>query len=212
MLLDVSPLRRNRDYRYVFAGQFVSAIGNFVTYVALPVQIYDLTKSSAIVGMLGPVQLVPLAATALWGGAVADAFDRRRLLLWCEALLMLCSLALVANALLPHPYVPVLFIVAALMAAISGFHSPALESLTPRLVATEELSAVSALSSLRGTTAAIGGPAIAGLCIAAFGAAVTFAIDAATFAFSLFALAQIRAMPPPESAPAVSLSSIREGL
>ena len=86
MLLDLSPLRKHRDFRFVFAGQFVSAFGSFLTYVALQVQIYRITKSSAIVGLLGAVQLVPLAITALWGGALADALDRRRLLLcWAGA-------------------------------------------------------------------------------------------------------------------------------
>ena len=77
MFLDISPLRKHRDYRSLFVGQIVSAFGSFITYVALPVQIYDLTRSSAVVGMLGVVQLVPLAITALWGGAFADAMDRR---------------------------------------------------------------------------------------------------------------------------------------
>ncbi len=76
MLLDVGPLVRHRDFRLVFAGQLVSAFGTFLTYVALPVQIYELTHSSAVVGMLGTVQLVPLAVTALWGGAVADASEQ----------------------------------------------------------------------------------------------------------------------------------------
>jgi MFS family permease len=211
VLLDLSPLRK-RDYRFLFTGQFVSALGSMVTYVALPVQIYQLTKSSAVVGLLGAVQLLPLALTALWGGAVADAFDRRRLLMWCELLLMLCALVLVANAVVPHPSVVVLFAVAAVMSAVSGFHSPALESLTPRLVAPAELQSVSALTTLRGTTAMIGGPALAGLCIAAFGVAATFALDALSYAVSLFALSMIRSIPPADSAPAVGLSSIREGL
>jgi MFS family permease len=79
MLLDISPLRRHRDFRLVFIGQLVSSFGGFITYVALPVQVYALTKSSAIVGLIGAAQLVPLAAAALWGGAVADALDRRKL-------------------------------------------------------------------------------------------------------------------------------------
>ena len=211
MLLDVSPLRRHRDYRLLFLGQVVSALGSFFTYVALPVQLFDLTKSSAMVGILGAVQLVPLALTALWGGVLADAFDRRRLLRWCEASLMTCSLALAINSLLPHPSVVAIFVIAALMSAISGIHVPALESLTPKLVDRDELTAVSALTSLRGTSAAIAGPALAGLCIAAFGLAATFVIDAASFAISLVALTAIRSMPPPETAPSVSFESIREG-
>jgi len=212
MLLDLAPLRRHRDFRLVFAGQLVSAFGSFLTYVALPVQLYDLTKSSQIVGLLGTVQLVPLAVTALWGGAYADALDRRRLLLGSEALLMCGSIALAVNSLLPHPSVALLFVVAAFMSAVNGFHTPALGSLTPRLVTPEELPAVSALGSLRNTTAAIGGPALAGVCIATLGLPFTFAVDAATFAFSLLALSAIRSMPPPEGAKAAGVSTILEGI
>src|SRR5215471_14055948 len=178
MFLDLSPLRRHRDYRLLFAGQLVSAFGSFLTYVALPVQIYDLTRSSAAVGFLGVVQLVPLAATALWGGAFADAFDRRRLLLTAEALLLCGSTTLAVNAALPHPSAAPLFVVAAFMSAVSGFHGPALESLTPRLVDVEDLPAVSALTAIRGTAAMIAGPALAGVCIASLGMSFTFIFDA----------------------------------
>jgi MFS family permease len=212
VLLDLSPLRRHRDFRLVFAGQLVSAFGTFITYVALPVQIFELTKSSAMVGLLGTVQLVPLAATALWGGAFADAVDRRRLLLCSEAALFCGSLALAVNATLAHPSVALLFVIAALMSATDGFHRPALESLTPKLVAREDLPAVSALASLRGTTASIAGPALAGVCIATFGLRAAFGVDAATYAISLVAISQIRAIPPAENAQPIGLSSVFQGL
>lgn len=212
MFLDLSPLRRHRDFRLLFLGQLVSGFGSFLTYVALPVQIYDLTKSSWAVGMVGTVQLVPLAVTALWGGAVADAIDRRRLLLWSEALLCGCSVALILNSVITHPSVVLLFVIAGLMSAVNGFHRPALESLTQKLVAVEDLPAVSALSSLRNTGAAIAGPALAGICIASFGLPWTFGADALTFAVSLLSIRAIRAMPPAENAPPAGLSSIIEGL
>jgi MFS family permease len=212
MLLDLSPLRRHRDFRLVFAGQLVSGFGTFLTYVALPVQIYDLTKSSALVGLLGAAQLVPLAATALWGGAFADAIDRRRLLLASEALLLCASIALIVNSTLAHPSVVLLFVVASFMSAVNGFHTPALQSLIPRLVSVEDLPAVSALGSLRSGTAAIAGPALAGVCIATLGLPLTFAVDAGTFAFSLVALSLIRSMPPAENAEPAGLSSILQGL
>ena len=149
MLLDVSPLRRHRDFRLVFLGQTVSAFGSFLTYVALPVQIYALTKSSTVVGLLGAVELVPLAITALWGGALADAWDRRRLVLCCEALLLVGSLMLAANSMLAESSVRLLFVVAASMSAVNGFHTPSLQSLTPNLVTPGDLPAVSALSWVR---------------------------------------------------------------
>jgi MFS family permease len=212
VLLDISPLRRHHDFRLLFAGQFVSGFGTFFTYVALPVQIYDLTKSSALVGLLGAAQLVPLAIAALWGGAFADSIDRRRLLLWCEALMLLGAIALAVNSLAPEPSVTALFAIAAFLSAVNGFHRPALEAMTPKLVEFEELAAVSALSALRRTVSAIAGPALAGICIATFGLPFTYAVDAGTFAFSLVAIAGIRAMPPPADAPRAGLSSIVEGL
>jgi MFS family permease len=212
MLLDISPLRRYRDFRLVFIGQFVSAFGSFITYVALPVQVYALTGSSAAVGLIGSVQLVPLAVTALWGGALADALDRRSLLLRCEALMALGSLALVANSLLPKPSVTLLFAVAAFTSAVNGFHRPALEATTQKLVGVADLAAVSALASLRGTTAAIAAPALAGISIAVLGLPLTYAIEVATFVVSLAALAAMRAMPPAEEAQAAGLATIIEGL
>jgi MFS family permease len=212
VLLDISPLRRHRDYRLLFAGQAISAFGTFFTYVALPVQIYALTKSSAVVGLLSAIQFAPLALTALWGGALADALDRRRLLLWCETLLLCGSLALCVNSLVPHPSVALMFVVAALMSAINGFHTPSLESLTPKLVERDELPAVSAHTSLRGTVAAIAGPAVAGVCIAALGLPFTFGLDAVSYGVSLMALSAIRALPPADDAPPAGLASIIGGL
>jgi len=208
MLLDISPLRRHRDFRLVFIGQLVSSLGGFITYVALPVQVYALTQSSAVVGLIGAAQLVPLAMAALWGGAVADALDRRTLLLRCEALMACGSLALVVNSLLPNPSVTALFVIAAFLSAVNGFHRPALEAITQKLVARDELAAVSALASLRGTVAAIAGPSLAGLSIAAFGLPVTYSIEVATFAVSVAALAAIRAMPPADTARPAGIATI----
>jgi MFS family permease len=212
MFLDLSPLKRHRDFRLVFIGQLVSSFGSFITYVALPVQVYELTGSSAVVGLIGAAQLGPLAIAALWGGAFADALDRRTLLLRCEALMALGALALVVNALLPNPSVTVLFVVAAFLSAVNGFHRPALEAITQKVVTRDELAAVSALSSLRSTSAAIAGPSLAGISIAALGLPATYAIEVAAFAISIAAIAGIRAMPPPESARPAGVGTIVEGL
>ena len=212
MLIDISPLRRHRDYRLLYFGQWVSVLGTFLTYVALPVELYQLTHSSEVVGLLGLVQLGPLAATALYGGAVADSLDRRKLLLVCEVILCCGSAGLALCAALPHPSPLPFFVIAALMSGVSGFHSPALTSITQKLVPIEDIPAVSALGSLLGTSASILGPAIAGIWIAKFGATATFALDAISYLASLFALASIRAMPPPDSAPRAGLQSVLDGL
>jgi MFS family permease len=212
VLIDVLPLRRNREFRFLFSGQLVSALGNMFTYVALPVQIYNTTKSPSMVGLLGIVQLVPVAMTALWGGAYADAIDRRRLLRFAEAVLFCGSMLLAFNSMLPRPSIVLLFVVAASMSAVTGFHTPALESLTQKLVSPDELPAVSGLTSFRGTTAAIVGPSLAGVCIATFGLPLTFGLDALSFAISFLALSHIPSMPPAEGARPASIASILEGV
>src|SRR5437868_4563456 len=127
MFLSIAPLRHH-DYRLLFIGQFVSMIGSMITYVAVPYQIYELTHSSFIVGMLGASQLVPLLIFALWGGAYADAMDRRQLLIGSEIIMAAGSLALAINGIFAPASVPLIFVVSALMSACNGFHRPALDA------------------------------------------------------------------------------------
>jgi MFS family permease len=212
MLLDLSPLRRHRDFRLLFLGQFVSFFGSMITYVAVPYQVYQLTGSSLTVGLLGVAQLVPLLLFGLWGGAYADAMDRRRLLIGAEGLLALVSLGLAVNAWLPRPSVAAIFVLTALMSALNGFHRPTLEAMSPRLVDRDELPATAALTSLRGSLGAIAGPAVGGLCIATLGIGVTYVIDVGSFVVSLAALAAMASMPPAAEAGKPGLRSIVEGL
>jgi len=211
MLLDLTPLR-HRDFRRLFVGQLVSGFGSMLTYVAVPYQVYQLTSSSLMVGLLGTVQLVPLLLFGLWGGAYADAMDRRRLLIGAEVALSLLSLALAVNALSARPSVAVVFVAAGLMSAVNGFHRPTLEAMSPRLVDRDELPAMAALTSLRGTLGAVGGPALGGVCIAAFGTSATYLIDVATFVVSLGALAAMASMPAPPESAKPGLRSVLEGL
>jgi len=212
MLIDLGPLRRNRDFRALYVGQFVSLVGSMITYVAIPYQVFELTHSSLAVGLLGSVQLVPLLLAALFGGATADALDRRRLLLGSELLLAVCSAALAFNAWLPRPAVWVPFVAAGAMAALNGFHRPALEATTPRLVTREEIPAVATLTSLRGNIGMIAGPALGGACIAAFGMPVAYVVDVATFLVAMAAVSTIRAMPAPAGARSPGLAAVAEGL
>ena len=210
--VDIGPLRRHRDFRLLFVGQVVSFLGSMVTYVALPYQVYQLTRSSLLVGILSFAELVPLVVSALAGGALADAVDRRRLLRLSEVAFCACSLALLVNALLSEPQVWVLFVVSMVMAGVDGFQRPALDSLTPRLVDREELVAAGALASIRMNVGMVAGPAIGGVIIATFGLPATYGLDAFTFLFSLALLARMRAVPPPSDAERPSLRRIAEGL
>ena len=164
-----------------------------------------------MVGLLGLAEIAPLIFTALIGGALADAHDRRRLVLIADAVLLGLALVLLANALIDEPRVWLLFVVAAGMAAAGGLQRPPLDAMLPRLVPRDELAAASALDGFRASAAQIGGPALAGVLIATVGLSATYAIDAATFLVSLAFLARMRAVPPPAQAAPPSLARIREG-
>ena len=188
MVLDIGPLRRHRDFRLLWFGRAVSLLGSMVTYVAIPYQTYQISHSSLIVGLVSAAALVPLLTMALVGGAFADALDRRRLVLITEVAFAGASALLVANATLWHPQLWVLFVVAALMAALDGLQRPPLDALLPRLVERDELAAAGALSALRGTVGAIAGPALGGLLIAAAGVGAAYAFDVVTFVVSVVVL------------------------
>ncbi len=209
--VDVGPLRRHRDFRLLFAGQGVSFFGSMITYVALPYQAYRLSGSSLVVGLLSLAELVPLLGTAFLGGALADAFDRRRLVQLAELGLALCAGILVLNSTLAEPRLWVLFVLGAAMAGLDGLQRPPLDALIPRLVDREELVAASALDALRANVGSVAGPALAGVSIAVLGLPLTYTIDVATFGVSLAALSLMRAVPPPPGAPRPSLRGIADG-
>jgi MFS family permease len=210
--LDLGLLRRRREYRWLIAGQVTSEIGSMVTFVALPYQCYQLTGSTVAVGLLGLAEFVPIAALALLGGAMADSFDRRRLMQLSEVASMVVALGLVANALLDEPRVWFLFVAAALMAAATAIRRPPLDALVPRLVERDELKAAAAIHWSLADSAALAGPALAGVLIATAGMAVTYAVDALTFVAALASLAAIRTPPPPPGAERPSLRGVLDGL
>jgi len=212
MFLSLAPLKKHRDYRLLYTGQLVSMFGSMITYVAVPYQVFELTHSSFAVGLLGAAQLVPLLIFALWGGAYADAMDRRKLLIVSELFMTCGSLALAINGMFAHGSVALIFVVSAAMSACNGFHRPALDAMTPRLVDREDLTAVSALNSFRSSLSAIGGPALGGIVMAALGYPLTYAIDVLSFLVSLVSLAAIRRMPAADQAARPGIQSIVQGL
>lgn len=157
----------------------VSPLGSQITAVALPFQVYALTRSPFAVGLVGLVEVIPLLSLAFWGGALADARDRRSMVLVTEVVFLGIAGVLCANALLPRPLLWPLYIVAGLQAGLYAIQRPSLDSLPPRLIPRDEMAAASALGNLRGTVAMIAGPALAGVLIASFGLPVTYAIDPA---------------------------------
>ncbi|MEA2285954.1 MAG: hypothetical protein QOJ21_1997 [Solirubrobacteraceae bacterium] len=212
LAVDAGLLRRRRDFRLLVGGQVVSLAGSELTFVAVPFQAYALTGSSLAVGLLGVAELVPILALALVGGALADAFDRRRLVAIAELGSVAVAAALIVNAIVPDPRLWVLYVCAALMAAFTALRRPPLDALVPQLVERDEVKAAAAIESLVYNTGSVAGPALAGVLIAVAGLGVTYAIDLLTFVVSLATLWAMRTPPPPADAPAPSWRGIVEGI
>jgi len=208
--IDLRPLRR-RHFRNLWLGQAISSIGAEIAVVAVPYQAYTLTHSTAVVGLLGLASLAPLLVVPLVGGALADAVDRRTLLLRTETGMAIVAGLFLVNSLLAQPRVWALFVLQALAVGIFSLGRPAMATLTPRLVPDEELEAAMAVESVYGSLAAVGGPALGGLLIAAAGVPWTYAIDLVTYAASFVALALLPRFAPSQDAERPSLRSIVEG-
>jgi MFS family permease len=185
-----------------------------MSYVALPYVLYQGTKSTILIGLLGVIQLVPSIIGGLFGGALADAVDRRKLLVWCEISMASIALALgvhlsYVKPAYPHP--AWILAAAAAFAILNGFHSPALQALTPQLVEKHQMPALGVLSSVRGNVGMIGGPAVAGILISAGGADLTFYLDFVTFVVCVGCVLAIEHIPRVERAASFSLAAIAEG-
>jgi MFS family permease len=179
--------------------------------VAIPFQLYDETGSTLLDGLLGIAALVPLLVVPIYGGAVADAVDRRRLLLFSDVALLAVTLGLLANSLLPNPQIWALYAGEALGTAAYGFQRPARNALTPRLVGEDQLLAAIAVEDVVFTLARVVGPALAGVLIAVFGLPGAYGIDMATFGASLLAIWLLPKIPASPDAARPSLRSILEG-
>ncbi len=212
VVVDVAPLRRDRDFRLLWAGQLISGAGRQVTVVALPFQLYVLTGSTLAVGLLAVVQLIPILVFALGGGAMADAIDRRRLLLATQLALAGASAVLFVLAMNPGAPVWGYYAVAFVAAGVGAVDQPARSSAVPRLVPAERLPAAIALNQLGFNTMAVLGPAVGGLLLATVGVAAAFFLDAVTFVAAIVALLLIAPIPPHPGAARPSLETVKEGL
>lgn len=209
--MDLSPLRSSRDFRLLFFGGSVSFVGSMVTYVALPFQVAQLTGSYVAVGLISVVELVPMVVFGLYGGALADAVDRRRLVLLTETLIAAVTGMLLVNALIPEPQLWVIYVASFSYAVLDSLQRPSLDALVPRLVPPSQLAGAAALNTLRMNIGTIAGPAAGGILISLGGVGLAYAVDLVSYSASLVALLLMRAVPPPTGAERPSLARIAEG-
>lgn len=183
-----------------------------ITYVTLPFQIKELTHSFLAVGLMGAVELVPLIVFGLYGGVLADAVDRKKMVWATEFAALIMTLLLLGNSMLPNPNLVLIYIVAGAFAALNGLQRPSMDAILPRIVSHDDLPSASALMSLRGQFGVIVGTAVAGIVISSFGATYGYLLDVITFVIALIFLIKVRNIPPSENATPPSLASLVEGL
>ena len=212
LLVDLEPVKRDRDFRMLWIGQLVGGLGRQVTTVVLPLELWNLTKNPLAIGLLAIVQLVPILIFALGGGAVADAVDRRRLLLMTQICLAATSATFAVLAFMPAPPLWGFYVVAFVAAGIGSVDQPTRSSAIPRLVPRERLQAAIAVNWLSYQTVAVVGPVFGGILVALAGAAWAFSFDVVTFGASIAAVLLIAPIPPHPEAARPSLHSVAEGL
>ncbi|MYW35100.1 MFS transporter [Streptomyces sp. SID2119] len=213
---DLTPLRSSPDYRRLWFGNTVSWIGQGMTALAVSLQVYDITGSAFSVGLIGFCSLVPLVVFGLYGGAVADTFDRRKLGLFSAAGSFSLALVLMAATFAGIENVGLLYAIVALQAVCFALNAPARSSMVARLLPPEQLPAANALSSMTSTTGALVGPMLGGLIVGWWGYRAAYTVDAVTFTASLYAMWRLPSMLPDredrEGSGARKRASVLDGL
>ena len=183
-----------------------------ITFVALPFQIKELTNSYWAVGLIGAVEIIPLTIFGLYGGVLADYVDRKKMIWLTEFGTLIATAILFLNSLREKPSVILLFVIAAIFAALSGLKRPSQDAILPRLVSHADLPSASALMSLRWQFGGIVGPSAGGIIIAAHGAGAGYFIDCCTFIISLALLWRVRSVAPIGKTTPPSVAALMEGI
>ncbi len=212
LTLDISPLKKSRDFRNLWAAGLITYLGSMITYVAVPFQIKELTHSYVAVGLSGLVEILPLIIFGLYGGVLADAVDRKKMIWATEAGSLILTSILLINAVLPKPNLIVIYLISALFAAVNGLQRPSMDAALPRLVDHQDLPAASALMSLRWQLGVIIGPTIGGIIISSYSITAGYGVDVFTFFISLIFLARVRNIPASKEAQKPSLAGLIAGI
>ena len=209
--VDTAPLRTSRDFRLLFLAGTVFYLGGMVSYVALPYQLYQLTGSNFAVGALGIVELVPLLALGLYGGALADHVDRRRMLVGTGVAQVLLTAVLMVNAF-TWQHLWVIYAVGAALAGAGALQRPSKEALEPRTVRHDQMTSASALSSLSRQVGLLAGPTIGGVLVTAAGIGWCFAVDVTGLVVATVLFSLMRPYPHAGETTPPSLAGISQGL
>ena len=214
LLLDLTPLREIPAYRRIFTAVSISNIGQQMTAVAVAIQVYDITKSSFAVGLVGMAQLLPLVVLGLFGGAMSDSYDRRTIGFVSAVGMAGSSLLLLIQALANNQQAWPLYLFVAMSSGFYAIGNPARQAIIPRIVPKHLLQSANSLSFLTWNIGFTIGPLLGGVLIAATGnVGVAYAIDAIAFTVMMWAMWSLPKLPPMAGAPAKpNLSSVKEGL
>lgn len=210
--IDLTPLRVSPAYRRLLIGDAVSVLGTQITAVAVPIQVYEQTRSAAAVGLVGLAGLLPLIVFGLYGGAIADAVDRRRLVLVTTAGQAVLSSILLLQALADVRSTALLYAVIAAQAGLFAVDSPARSAITPRLLPVDLLPAANALRQVEFNIGVTVGPLLAGVLVAGPGYAWAYGLDALTFAATLWSVFKLPSMAPEGGGRKAGTASVLEGL
>jgi len=212
LLIDTTPLQRDVDFRRMWVGQIGSGFARETAKIAIPLHVYLLTESAAAVGLVALAQLIPTLLFSLVGGALADVFDRRVLMVLAQAAMGITTIGLLALSLIPDPPIPLIMLCAALLATFFAVEHPARTSGAPRLVPAERLSSAIALTSLNFQISGLVAPAIAGILIALSDVSVAYALQAVAYSWAILLTLRVRPIPPSGQSTRPSLHGIVEGL
>lgn len=218
LLVDITPLRVSPAYRRLWLGNTLAYVGTQLTLVAVSLEVFALTGSSFAVGLLGLAALVPLVVAGLYGGAIADRHDRRRVALTSSAVMWLTTVGIAAQAWAGLESVPVLYALVALHSGASGINQPTRGAIIPALVGLPLVPAANALNMMTFSVAMMVGPMLGGVLVAAVGYAWTYSIDVVTFLAALYAVWRLPSLPPQRAETATAsgtrwgLASVVEGL
>ncbi|QCX29032.1 MFS transporter [Nocardioides jishulii] len=210
--MDTTPVREHKDFRLLLVSGTVFLFGGMITYVAIPYQVYALTGSNLMVGLIGLVELVPLVVFGLWGGALADHFDRRRLLIVAGLAQAVFVAVLAVNAFSDEPRMWLIFLIGALLTSASALQRPSREALMPRTVRHDQIAAAQALTSFGAQMAMLAGPLVGGLLIASVGIGWCFVIDVVGITVAALMFVAMKPYPHTVETTPPSLRSIAEGI